>query len=880
MKPLHLAALALGLALLAGVVWFVLEPGDNSTPEWEDPLATRGSGNEARVENGKTENTTSGRREASVGNGNEQTTTSQPSKEVELGIPAFTGTLLRPDGRPAAQARVQALGFTGRIRGYDAHDLTRRPVSEREVRTNQRGEFAIPESPGDALRWVLRFELEPYPVLELANLGSPPGRTRALGELHLKEGTGLRGVVISEQGLPIVAAEIEVYSAADGPKLSRWLETDLFPIPGATTQTGSDGSFQIDDLPPGSLRVAAHSPGFVRDYSAAAELLAGEQSEPLEIVLAAARPVRGIVIGPDGARLPQVRVEARWTPIGLASVETDQAGSFQLDLPEVAGEIVLRLSATGWTVLRHKVNNKQRDLELELQLAPVGALFGRVIDADEVPVAGARIGLFEQSRQRVARVAPWQLEALVETESKPDGSFSLEVDPGLVRDSRFRVVAWTDTHQPATSRSIQFAQRGELAPAALADEIVLELEAGFQVTGTVSTADGQRARGARVHLRRDGSASGGKGLSAGLAAASGDIVRAVTAGPDGRFSFVGVSPGDYHLEAMLAGHSPASGVPFSVVDTHWDEDLRLLHSCGLRGEVRGDRSAFQRLQVIAVSEDGRVFPTLVGPDGFFEIRDLSPGAFAVDLYADVGGLAGGWGRRQGPQLSEQQEVQVLEGQWTELMIPLTATEFGEIHGAVVFDGLPAADYRVFLIPAGYEGSEAERERQFVVDNMRSTHTDAQGKYRFAGLGELDYWLVLAPPSAADVGGVGGITAQDGPEGLARTQLAAEAGKRIRHDFFVQTARLAGSVVGLRGEKEIALRNGVATAIPASELEGVRRIRTTIDRDGRFAFPPLPAGSWRLDLRSGDFRLRTDAFMLSPGESVLRKHRLRESKSKR
>ncbi len=140
--------------------------------------------------------------------------------------------------------------------------------------------------------------------------------------------------------------------------------------------------------------------------------------------------------------------------------------------------------------------------------------------------------------------------------------------------------------------------------------------------------------------------------------------------------------------------------------------------------------------------------------------------------------------------------------------------------------------------------------------------------------------MLAPPSSADVGGVGGITAQDGPQGLAREKLAAEAGKRIRQDFFVQTARLAGSIVGLRGEKELALRNGVASAIPSSELDGVRRIRTTIDRDGRFAFPPLPAGNWRLDLRSGDFRLRTEVFSLRPGETIQQKHRLRESKQKR
>lgn len=881
MKPLHLAALVLGLALLGAVVWFVLEPGGAGGPSWEDPRGQQLSEAEATGGQSEGESEATGNREAVGETGEPETEgNSTTRKEVEVGIPAFTGRLLKPDGSAAAGARVRALGFTGRIRGYDPADVARRPTSEREVRTNARGEFAVPESPSDGLRWVLRFELAPYPGLELADLGSPPGRTRALGDLRLHDGVHLRGVVLSDTGLPVVAADVQAFAASDGPRLSRWLETDLFPIEGAHTKTGSDGSFRFEGLPPGSLRADAQSLGFVRDFSAAAELEAGEESELLEIVLAPARPIHGIVVGPDGARIPGVRVEAQWKPIGTLATETDAAGSFQLDLPEEATEIVLRLSAEGWAVLRKRVSGNQRDLEIELQLAPVEALRGKVIDTQEAPIAGARIALFEQSRHRLARVAPWQLDALIETESGPDGSFELPFDPGLAQDSRFRVIAWTDTHQPSSSRSIQFAQRGDLAPAALAKEIVLTLESGFQVTGSVQTADGQRAAGARVHLRRDGSAGSGNGLSAGLAAASGDIVRAVTANKEGNFVFLGVSPGDYHLEAMLDGHSPAVGTSFSVTDRHWNEDLRLLHRCGIRGEVRGDRSSFQRLQVVAVSEDGRAFPTLVAPDGFFEITDLPPGPFEVDLYADVGGIASAWGRRQGPHLTEQQEIQVLEGQWTELVLPLSATEFGEIFGAVVLDGSPAADYRVYLVPAGFEGSETERERQYVVDNMRSTHTDARGMYQFSGLSEIEYWVVLAPPSAADVGAVGGITSQNGPMGLGRSLLAAEAGERTRHDFFVQTARIHGQIVGLRGKKEIPLRNGVATAIPGEGLEGVRRIRTTINRDGSFRFPPLPAGSWRLDLRSGDYRLRTEAFRLTAGETIQQKHRLRESKPKR
>ena len=96
----------------------------------------------------------------------------------------------------------------------------------------------------------------------------------------------------------------------------------------------------------------------------------------------------------------------------------------------------------------------------------------------------------------------------------------------------------------------------------------------------------------------------------------------------------------------------------------------------------------------------------------------------------------------------------------------------------------------------------------------------------------------------------------------------------------RASALIGSIVGLRGEREIQLRNGVATLIPAETQSGVRRFRVSIDRDGRYAFPPLPAGVWQLDLRSGESRLRTESFVLAPGVSEERKDQLRVATPKR
>ena len=65
-----------------------------------------------------------------------------------------------------------------------------------------------------------------------------------------------------------------------------------------------------------------------------------------------------------------------------------------------------------------------------------------------------------------------------------------------------------------------------------------------------------------------------------------------------------------------------------------------------------------------------------------------------------------------------------------------------------------------------------------------------------------------------------------------------------------------------------------------DAPGLRRFRVSIDRDGRYAFPPLPAGNWQLDLRSGEARLRSEAFLLAPGAEEVRRDRLRLRESKR
>jgi len=874
----------LGLLLCAGL-WVVLDPAGFGLSDASKGGPTKEQGQElARNDELQTKDgvdPNAAQREAIVTEDASQSdTNSLLARPVEMGIPSFVGRVLLANGKPAAKASVSAYGFRRRVLGLRLEDARQRPVAQRAVLTNSGGDFRLPESPMEDLRWVLRFEYEGYPSFDLVDLASIPGRTRSLGELSFAPGVTVRGVVTASNGAPVLAAQVRAMRASEGPRLSRWLEGDLYPIDVAPVRTNRNGEFELADLPAGSLRIVAEFSGYETAISTEVEAQTGAIVENVHVVLREAQPLRGIVQTSDGAPVQGAQLFAAWKPSGNLLGECDLEGRFSLDLPADASEITLRVTSPGFAVFQQRVSAKQRDQELKIQLATAPNLAGRIIDENGEAIVGARVALFEQSQQRIASVAPWQQQPLSATESDADGKFALRFDPSSSFDRRYRVLAWTEQHTPARSRTLSFEQRKGLAPARLAEEIVLTLKEGLVVTGTVSTANGKFAAGARVMLRRDGSTPGNStSLSGAIAAAHGEIIARATANSSGAFKFEGLAAGDYHLEAHLPGYSPARGESFGLVDQHWSEDLKLSYPTGIRGIVQGDRSALSRLQVVAITE-GRAHPCLVRSDGSFHIPDIAPGLYQVEVFADSGTLGEAWGRRIGPRLAEMQEVQLLEGETTELLFELDVESFAKLAGTVALNGLPGADYRVFLLPAGYEGSSNDRERQFVTENMRSTITDQAGKFSFSGLGELEYWLVLVPPAGSRVGGMGGVFHSDGPMGLARARVSPSAGETYRHDFALQLGVFAGHVVGERKDKEVPVRKGVATLTPPAEMNGVRRVSVSIGRDGRFQFPPLPIGKWTLELRADGFRRMRSEVALSSSAQVGREFRLRSSGSTR
>lgn len=215
--------------------------------------------------------------------------------------------------------------------------------------------------------------------------------------------------------------------------------------------------------------------------------------------------------------------------------------------------------------------------------------------ADRVPVAGARLVLFEPG-----------LAAVPLAEATTDAA-------GVARFSslvhgRYRVVA----------RHPGFA-RLETEVAVVADEqrIELSLERGAHVGGSVVTAGGEPAGGATVQLMRQGSVA---------------VVETATTAADGGFRFGRLGLGVYRVRAFDARHRPTwlEGVR---VGTHGDDvqvQVRLQPGRVLAGRVVDRAGRPLADAYVGTSDEGSTF-VATDAEGRFELGGL--GDEAVNLFA-------------------------------------------------------------------------------------------------------------------------------------------------------------------------------------------------------------------------------------------------------
>ncbi|MBL9076642.1 MAG: carboxypeptidase regulatory-like domain-containing protein [Planctomycetes bacterium] len=191
--------------------------------------------------------------------------------------------------------------------------------------------------------------------------------------ITLSAGAGVRGVVLDAAARPVAGVAVQA-NAATAATLPRVLDV---ASPARTTQTGTDGTFRLDGLPPGpwwigTERDDAHAPAVV-----AVAVTAGQTTD-VTLRVHGGKPLAGTAVDADGRPCAGVTIDLRIDEQYVAGTKTDAAGRFrfaalpdgacelatdpyegELALPEplaaTAGDeqVVLRLSALRGTLHGH-----------------------------------------------------------------------------------------------------------------------------------------------------------------------------------------------------------------------------------------------------------------------------------------------------------------------------------------------------------------------------------------------------------------------------------------------------------------------------------------------------------------------------------------------
>ena len=288
----------------------------------------------------------------------------------------------------------------------------------------------------------------------------------------------------------------------------------------ASYRTGADGSFHLDGVAPGVVEVLARRTGFATGSSSNVRVRGGETTSGVEVVLAPAGTLAGVVVDERGDGVGDVRIEARserdpWPTI----VFTDATGRFEI---AATGDTVVRAVPMDRapSEARLAVASGARQ-DTTLTLDPAGlTLSGRVLDDRGFPIESAQL--------RIEALRPGT-PILRTAFSAQDGTFELSAVPS----PPLRITV--DHGSFATGTSVDV---GTL------EDHDIRLEPGLDATGAVSDAwSGEPIAGARVLL-----------VSSELP----PVFRETTVREDGGFSVPRLRAGTYTMRIEAPGYVAAT----------------------------------------------------------------------------------------------------------------------------------------------------------------------------------------------------------------------------------------------------------------------------------------------------------------------------------
>jgi RNA polymerase sigma-70 factor (ECF subfamily) len=551
------------------------------------------------------------------------------------------------------------------------------------------------------------------------------GATR-LGDLVLETGGSVSGIVLGPDHGPIAGARVLVTQS----ELVHDLEISRRCGPGTSSgepsaRTRSDGTFQIDGVPIGVMRVWAVADGMRYSVTPPVEVHAHEVRTDISLELEAwssDERIAGIVRDPGGAPVGGAEIECRYEGprmSGTRYVYARSDGRFELRLEQkVPYDLHARDPKDRWTEIEAlQVAPGTFDLELRFT-AP------RTVPLAVRAASGEPITRFAV---RVKRADEMRLAEGVEEEHR-DGVAAIRVPA-----QRFSL--------EARAPGYALGRLGPLDPVEVTGSLVCTLSPLPGIRGRVVAA-GRPIAGAKLELVRMCDTNGRLEV-AGFVRRLNAVLESTTSDADGSFRLTGRDGGRLAILCDADGFATSEVSPLDAQPAQGVDDLRIEMTIGgaIEGRVLVPDGVDPSGTWIELSRaDGRTHEVRTGPDGAFRFDHLTPG------HWDVRPTPAGTRRPSASVYSmdaKQAEIPwkcvVVDGETTRYDFDLRVSEHCVLAARVTVDGKPATGWMIAVWPDPHPRTAfAPPTKTIGEDGSARVEVEKPGRYTLA-IGAPDEW---------------------------------------------------------------------------------------------------------------------------------------------